>query len=250
MNHRPNKLLGQHFLKPQCSWVTDALVAAADLQPDDTVLEIGPGRGALTRVLAKHAGRVIAVEKDSELAEELQKENIRNVEVIQGDILKVLNEIKEKKYKVVANIPYYLTARLIRLLLEQHPQPACIVLTIQKEVAQRIVATPPHMSLLALAVQVYGTPKIIKNVGPECFSPPPNVDSSILQIIPRQTSFFDQNKIDHEKFFAVARRAFQQKRKKLSTSLGIKFPNITEKRPEALSLEEWMRLISLMGQES
>src|SRR3989344_2272710 len=134
------KSMGQHFLK--CQWVAQTMIKTADLGTTDTVLEIGPGTGALTRELIKHAGRVIAIEKDEKLAENLKsalkKEGAINIKIITGDVLEFLSspnagrQILNTKYKVVANIPYYLTSRLLRLLLESNSRPELIVLTIQK----------------------------------------------------------------------------------------------------------------------
>ena len=209
---RPKKSLGQHFLV--CLWVTDTIIDAAELSSHDTVIEIGPGTGALTRVAASRVKRLIAVEKDERLADQLtadlQKEGIDNVEVVKGDILRVLKSpltlfqsgdfapsfIKGRRaaisletcklpattYKLVGNIPYYLTGRLMRLVFETAHKPSRIVFTIQKEVAERIVAEPPSMSILALSVQAFGHPHIIKRVPPGCFSPPPDVESAIISI--------------------------------------------------------------------
>ena len=216
---RPNKLLGQIFLRDRN--VLNKIIAAANLTARDRVLEVGPGLGVLTKELAKHAGRVIAVEKDKTLAElltkQLAEEKIDNVEVVKDDVLSFLprichsreggnpvrgklqqesrawipgqalddNPLSLTSYKVVANIPYYLTSHLIRLLLESANPPSDIILMIQKQVAQRICACPPEMSLLAVSVQFYAEPKIIALVAKKSFWPQPKVDSAIIRITPR-----------------------------------------------------------------
>lgn len=257
------KSLGQHFLK--CRWVSETMIKAAELSQDDTVLEIGPGRGALTRALAKHAKLVMAVEKDELLARrlslEFKSEAVGNVAVIPADILRLkLSDILPgpASYKVVANIPYYLTARILRLLLDNSPRPNLVVFTVQKEVARRIVARPPRMNLLALSIQALGKPRVIKMVPADCFFPKPKVDSAIIKISAISDRFFKEAGIDKGFFFEILRRAFSQKRKHLSNSLarlyakkavlaavkkaGLK-PGI---RPEEMSLEEWARLAKII----
>ncbi len=210
-NIRPNKLLGQHFLHDKN--VLAKIIGAANLTRNDTILEVGPGLGILTRELAKYAGQVIAVEKDRALAEILTKkladEQIDNVKIIADDVLKFLktkNYQPSAGYKVVANIPYYLTSHLIRLLLELSNPPQDIILLIQKEVAKRICACPPkleerrgakplhlrqgsggqaRMSLLAISVQFYAEAKIIASVSRKSFRPEPKVDSAIIRITPK-----------------------------------------------------------------
>lgn len=244
------KSLGQHFLR--CRWVVSTLIKAADLKSTDTVLEIGPGTGVLTRELVKSAGHVIAVEKDEALAERLCTEKLPRTTVIVGDILKSYDIASRKigAYKVVANIPYYLTSRLIRLLLEAKCHPKIIVLTVQKEVAQRIIAKSPKMNLLALSVQAFGKPEIVKTVPAECFSPKPKVDSAIIKISEITGQFFVKNAIDKEFFFEIVRRAFSQKRKMLTSSLrsyDIKhrvFNMVGRARPQELSLERWAKIAS------
>jgi len=262
------KSLGQHFLR--CRWVINTLIRAAELTPKDIVLEIGPGTGILTRELARRVKEVTAVEKDERLADELAQalahEKIRNTEILKGDILLLTQVIQAKlqakltsqnKYKVVANIPYYLTSRLLRLLLENAPRPERIVLTIQKEVAGRILAKPPKMNLLALSVQAYATPKIIKNVPASCFTPAPEVDSAIISIRDISDRFFQENAVDKNRFFTLIRRAFSQKRKLLANSLFVQHSMLDKSkiesivaglglpknaRPQELSLQNWARL--------
>lgn len=258
MNIKPNKLLGQNFLR--CAWVTDTMIETADLQRSDTVLEIGPGTGVLTRDLAKHVKRVLAVEKDSSLALDLEarlkKDKINNVRIIKGDILRLfpIEDLASGSYKVVANIPYYLTSHLLRILLENNPRPSIVLLTIQKEVAERICARDKKMSLLALAVQAFGNPKIVKTVPADCFSPRPKIDSAIIKIDGISDNFFRHYKITPEAFFEVARRGFSQKRKLLFNNLAQKTNkpvlqkiftelNISRTaRAEELTKEQWARV--------
>lgn len=255
-----NKLLGQHFLT--CRWVLDALTEAASLTKKDTVLEVGPGKGVLTRVLAQKAARVIAVEKDSALAQNLTRafarEHITNVKILSGDILKTFpslistHALDTTPYKVVANIPYYLTSRLIRTLLETDSPPECIVLTIQKEVAKRIMAKPHRMNLLALSIAAFGKAEYVKDVPKECFAPKPKVDSAVIHISDISQTFFAQHNVDKDAFFTLLRQAFSQKRKLLSSSLRKTLPNIKDilsacefpekARPEELSLDQWQML--------
>ena len=265
------KSLGQYFLR--CNWVVSTLIKAAELNVNDMVLEVGPGTGILTRELAKNARQVIAVEKDEKLADKLVKtlgDQTPNVTVIRADIMDMLqakltsqrgklslqHALLQKKYKVVANIPYYLTSRLLRLLLENGPRPELIVLTIQKEVAQRICAKPPDMNLLALSVQIFGKPEIIKIVPASCFSPKPKVDSAIIKISEISDSFFRKNSISQDEFFGVIRRAFSQKRKMLTTSLAGILPKSyvesalaeagahNKARPEELGPEQWAKIVA------
>jgi 16S rRNA (adenine1518-N6/adenine1519-N6)-dimethyltransferase len=253
----PKKSLGQHFLR--CEWVCGAIIAAAHVGPTDTVLEIGPGTGVLTRPLAALARHVIAVEKDERLAAELAtafaRDGISNVRIIAGDILKHLPDLPGYD-KIVANIPYYLTGRLMRLVMEGRRKPRLAALTVQKEVALRMTARPPHMNLLALGVQAYGAPALVKTIPASCFAPPPKVDSAIVVISDISDDFFIRTGIAQGAFFALARAAFGQKRKTLANSLT---PLVGDKtralaliraagmsdvsRPEELSREQWAALI-------
>lgn len=266
----PKKSLGQHFLR--CGWVLSTLVKSAEVGPKDIILEIGPGTGVLTRELAKNAKRVIAIEKDERLAEELRQtlknNKVNNVEIIPGDILKNLSSVIDTHklqttgYKLVSNIPYYLTSHLLRLLLEADTQPQSIVLTIQKEVAERIIAKPPRLNLIALSVQVFGRPALIKTVPRECFYPKPQVDSAVLAIHSISNEFFKRNQITAREFFKTVRQAFNTKRKTILNALGKSLPkNMRErvlsnakinsqKRPGELTPEEWANLAREMGKNS
>lgn len=260
------KSLGQHFLI--CDWAVEKLIESAELTSNDIVLEIGPGTGVLTRAIAQKAGRVIAVEKDevlaSALAAHLKKEGIANVKVLREDILRLLSGASPhtaelpKKYKVVANIPYYLTSRLLRMIFENKFPPELIVLTIQKEVAERIAASTPHTNLLALSVQAFGSPQIIQTIPASCFAPKPKVESATIKITHISADFFKKNHLKKETFFRMARAGFAQKRKTLLNTLGVLFPKpqlerilleiglAPSIRAEALSLAQWVRLIKIL----
>jgi 16S rRNA (adenine1518-N6/adenine1519-N6)-dimethyltransferase len=252
----PQKRLGQNFLADNGQ--IQKVLEAADVGPDDIILEIGPGTGSLTLELAKKAKKVIAVEKDRKMAEVLKEQlaNAKNVEIIQGDIRNtnpVALGLKAGDYKVVANIPYYLTAFLIRNLLENENPPENITLIIQKEVAQRICAKPPEMNLLAASVQFYANPKIAGYIKKTAFWPMPKVDSAIIKI---QISKSKSQDINKELFFKVIKAGFSQPRKQLLNNLarGLKIGKEETKswllqnniqpsqRAETLSMENWLSL--------
>ena len=251
-----HKGLGQNFL--QDPMALEAIVTAAEIQAKDTVLEIGPGLGSLTRYLAVSAREVIAVELDEKLIPPLKAvlSPYQNVQVIHGDILKLspLDLIAENDYLVVANIPYYITSAVIRHLLESESKPRRIVLTIQKEVAGRICARPGDMSLLALSVQAYGSPRIAAYIPAEAFFPTPKVDSAVLVVDIYPTPLIKQELLGV--FFKLVKAGFSQKRKTLRNSLssGLHIsPNQAaelltrleidpQRRAETLSIDEWERL--------
>lgn len=252
----PHKGLGQNFLQDPLA--LEKIVAAAEIQSTDSVLEIGPGLGSLTRYLAVSAREVAAVELDPNLLPPLKAvlSPYQNVRLIHGDILKLSPKdlIKEKDYLVVANIPYYITSAVIRHLLEGDSKPRRIVLTIQKEVAQRICAKPGDMSLLALSVQVYGKPHIAVHVPAAAFFPAPKVDSAVLSV-----DIYPSPLVKSEllaTFFRLIKAGFSQKRKTLRNSLssGLRISpteaaNLLthagidpQRRAETLSIEEWENL--------
>ena len=258
MPHIAKKSLGQHFLR--CAWVGHTLINAADVSLNDTILEVGPGTGALTRLLAARAGRVIAIEKDERLAraltKDLQSRDIKNVEIIPGDVLKLCSGLSpEHEYKIVANIPYYLTSRLIRVLLEQKNKPVAMALTIQKEVAERMCEKPPRMNMLAIAVQAYGKPEIIKTVPADCFSPKPKVESAIITLSDISDRYFKTYGISEDNFFTLLKSAFSQKRKILLNTLPLPKSKSAEllrrlgfspnARAEELSLAQWAEIMRL-----
>lgn len=258
-NIRPNKLMGQNFLiNPR---VLQKIIETADLK-NDIVLEVGPGLGTLTQELAKKAKKVIAVEKDKQMNEVLKEtlKDFKNVEIIEGDILKILKQkpsiLKSSKYKVVANIPYYLTSPLIRMLLESANPPEEIILMIQKEVAQRITAQPPKMNLLAVSIQFYAQPKTISYVSKASFWPEPKVDSAIIKI----SNIEKIKEIDQERFFKIIKAGFSSPRKQLANNLSEKLKIDKgeiksalakcglnpQARAESLRIEDWILLIQLL----
>lgn len=257
---RPNLLMGQHFLRSGA--VLAKIIAAANLSKTDTVLEIGPGLGVLTFELARWAKEVVAVEKDKRLAalleKKLKKERISNVRLITADILKIfpISHLSlPTSYKIVANIPYYLTGRLIRKFLTCEHPPTEMLLMVQKEVAERIIARPPKMNLLAIAVQAYAEPKILFRVPKNAFWPQPKVDSALIRISKISKRFFAAADVEESEFFAIVRAAFQGKRKTLENSLAknLKLPKaavsktlselgLLGKRPEMLGIENWIKL--------
>ena len=262
---RPRKGLGQHFLTDPN--ILRKIVEAAELSPESVVLEIGPGPGMLTRRLVEAAGRVVAVELDEGMVRLLRGEysHLPNLQLVQGDILQldpaVLIGDAESSglesplaYTVVANLPYYITSAAIRHVLEANPPPLRLVLTVQREVARRIVAQPGDMSLLAVSVQFYGRPRIVAKIPAGAFVPPPKVDSAVVRI-----DTYSQPQVDVpdvETFFRVVRAGFGQKRKQLKNALGaglgLPSDRVAEilsraevepnRRAQTLSLAEWARL--------
>jgi 16S rRNA (adenine1518-N6/adenine1519-N6)-dimethyltransferase len=264
-NLRPRKELGQHFLADP--HILRKIVEAAELSPEMAVLEIGPGLGTLTRLLARAAGRVVAVELDGAMLGLLREElaYLPNLELVQGDILQLdpvalirgsrsPNLQSPPTYIVVANLPYYITSAAIRHLLEAEPPPRRLALTVQREVAERMVARPGNMSLLAVSVQFYGRPRIVAKIPAGAFVPPPKVDSAVVRIdtygappVPVPGA---------ETFFRVVRAGFGQKRKQLKNALaaGLALPSAEvvgaltragvdpHRRAQTLSLEEWASL--------
>ena len=239
-NIRPSRRLGQNFLIDEK--VLRKIIEAAELSKDDIVLEVGPGIGNLTAELAKRVKKVIAIEKDQKMVEILNELlegwKVRNVKIVKADILKFspkIYNLKSKIYKVVANIPYYLTSPLIRKFLENTGvQPLQMVLMVQKEVAQRIVARPPeskrinpplrpslplgHMSILAVSVQFYAKAEIISYISKKSFWPQPKVDSAIIKIKPLINT--DKRLISADLFFKIVKAGFSQPRKQLINNLS------------------------------
>jgi len=253
---RARKRLGQHFLID--GEVLQLIASAAELTPDDVVVEIGPGLGILTRELAQRAGWVIAIELDNKLAALLKQTlaSFNNITIINDDVLKIKPEDLLQKpagYKVVANLPYYITAPVLRHFLEASAKPQTMIVMVQKEVAQVIVAEAGDMSLLSVSVQFYGEPRIISYVPAQCFYPPPEVDSAILRIdlYPQPTVTVDEGS-----FFELVRAGFAAPRKQLVNSLaqGLRLAKgevlplleradiAPQRRAETLTLEEWARL--------
>ncbi len=258
---RPSRELGQNFLVDPVA--LQATVAAAGLTSDDTVVEVGPGLGVLTYELVQHAGRVIAIELDKRLAARLPGEFplAANLTVVQGDVLRVnIGElVGDKPYKVVANLPYQITSAIIRHFLEVTPAPAVLVIMVQREVAERIVAKPPDMSVLAHSVQYYAEPSIVMRVPAASFVPAPKVDSAVLRIERRPQPLVQVG--DVNALFRTIKAGFLQARKKLGNalpsglaSMGIKLQKDVAlhvlttagvdpaRRAETLTMEEWARV--------
>ena len=292
---RPSKGLGQNFLVDRTA--LEKIVAAAELTPDDVVLEVGAGLGTLTERLAQCAGHVTAIELDRRLLPVLEHvlAGLSNVTLVQGDILsldpaellqlqiancklqisKSANQQIGKSanrqignlqsltpnlhYKVVANLPYYITSAVLRHLLEARLKPQCMVLTVQREVAERIVARPGQMSLLAVSVQFYGQPKMLFRIKPGSFYPAPEVESAVVRIDLHATPPVPIE--DAAVFFRVVRAGFAQRRKQLRNTLAaglgrspvevaarLREASVDPRqRAEALGLEEWARAARALG---
>ncbi len=265
---RARKGLGQHFLIDE--EVLKLISSAAELTPTDIVMEIGPGLGVLTRELAKQAGWVVTIELDSKLAAILKQTlaAFNNVTIINEDILQIDPEVllKEQReifspaisspfsYKVVANLPYYITSLVLRHFLEASLKPQIMVVMVQKEVAEAIVAEPGQMSILSVSVQFYGQPKIISYVPARCFYPAPEVDSAILRVTLYSKPVVDVT--DETSFFRLVRAGFTTPRKQICNSLtqGLGLPKaevlsllekatiVPQRRAETLTLNEWAQL--------
>lgn len=261
----PKDRLGQNFLLEKR--VAAKMLRAADLPAQaglslqDTVLEIGPGIGTLTKELAKSAKQIVAVEKDAVMVKILKEttEEFSNIEIIQNDILKLSSlrasypQLARSKFKVVANLPYYITSPVMRMFLETENKPECMVFMVQKEVAQRICAKPPDMNLLAVSIQFYAEPKIISFVHKGAFWPQPKVDSAIIRIVPHKAKL----EVKPKDFFHVVKAGFKQPRKQLGNNLtqGLKLSREKietwlsktgiqpTQRAETLSLEDWVGLV-------
>jgi 16S rRNA (adenine1518-N6/adenine1519-N6)-dimethyltransferase len=259
------KSLGQNFLIDET--VLDKIVSASDLNKNDVIIEIGPGLGTLTQEISARCKKVIAIEKDNKIAEMLEKKlqttNYKlQTTIINDDILKInLNELLKKyasngKYKLVSNIPYYITSPIIKLFLEAETKPELIILLVQKEVAERICAKPGKLSILALSVQIYGEPEIVDYVDKTAFYPEPKVDSAILKIKNIKKSALDRTLENNKNLFRIIKIGFSSKRKKLSNNISAGL-NIDKKesekilskaninlnaRAQELRLEDWRKL--------
>jgi 16S rRNA (adenine1518-N6/adenine1519-N6)-dimethyltransferase len=259
------KSLGQHFLRSKGA--LEKIVGAARLAPTDTVLEVGPGEGVLTELLLERAGKVIAVEKDDRLIAVLQQKFASEIasgkfELIHGDILEQNSEFRilnSGNYKIVANLPYYITGQFLRKFLEgTECPPKMMVLLLQKEVARRIACLPrqagtrrrqvaPKESVLSISVKAYGEPRYIATVKAGAFSPPPKVDSAILAIENISKEFFAET--DEKRFFGLLKKGFAHPRKLLARNLGVS-PSVLREcgvaqnaRAENVSLAQWRRLL-------
>jgi len=253
---RPNKAFGQNFIVDHS--ILLRIVEAAEIHVDDQVLELGAGTGVLTRELAKHARRVVAVELEREMLSLLVKttRNYTNVELLERNLLYVdpTEVFGSEPYKLVANLPYYITAPTFRHFLESANPPRLFVVMVQYEVAQRIVAGPGDMSLLGVSIQFYGRPSIIEYVPARAFYPAPKVDSAILRIDLKDEVPLTPGQRDS--FFRLVQAGFSQRRKQIHNSLthglhrknvevqaGLLAANIDpSRRAETLSIEDWLRL--------
>lgn len=263
-SHRPRKGMGQHFLVNED--ILAAMARAADLRREDIVVEVGPGLGSLTKVLAEQSSKVLAVELDRDLAAKLQEilAAYPNVHTIQHDILELDLAAELARvagtgditppYKVVANLPYYITTPTLRYFFERDKRPQVIVVTVQDEVAQRMTASPPRMNFLAVLVQLYGRAEIVRHIPPGAFYPPPKVHSAVVRIVMHAQPVIEGTQASH--FLRLVSAGFSQPRKQvhnpLAQALGIprdqviaalRASGLDEKqRAETLSLADWLRL--------
>lgn len=249
----PNKSLGQHWLHDRS--VLAHIADCAELTANDTVLEIGPGLGTLTSELLRRCKKVIAVEFDEELARKLPAQFPgKDLEVVQSDILSFDLSGLPMGYKVVANVPYYITSKIVQMLMTAPSKPSIAVLLVQKEVAQRLAATPGDMSILSVSAQVFADVTLGDIVPAHLFTPPPRVDSQVVILQTRTQPFFTD--VLEKAFFRVVKAGFSAKRKQLRSSLAgglgvsrdqaleyLASANIApDLRAESLSLDDWTRL--------
>jgi 16S rRNA (adenine1518-N6/adenine1519-N6)-dimethyltransferase len=263
---KPRKKLGQHFLVDEAALET--IISAANLTPDDIIVEVGPGGGVLTKELARLSSRVIAVEIDDRLVRDLDRDlsSFGNVEIIHGDILNIppqelLRETATQTYKVIANIPYYITSPILRHFLESKTRPSSMLVMVQKEVGEAISACNKN-SLLSLRIQFYSKPSIVASVPAKSFSPVPKVDSLILRL-----DVYPEPPLgipDVDSFFNLIACGFRSPRKQLRNSLAhsLELPHdmavlllqsaglSPRRRAETLSLEEWKSLWETLSNQS
>lgn len=285
----PKKSLGQNFLIN--AGVLDKIIKAAEIKIGDLIIEVGPGTGNLTKKLLSTGVRVIAIEKDHRLIADLEKEfNNTNVKIIEADVLNFdirnylefgASDLELPTYKVIGNLPYYITSHFLRQVLSEWPTPKLLVLMVQKEVARRIMSRPPimnpvrgktpeasanhalgagwtsnGMNLLALSVQYYADPEIISYVSKGSFRPEPNVDSAVIKLIPKPQRPLSTEK--EELFFRILKTAFAGKRKQLATTLPHVLPQYTKEkladlllkvgidpqdRPETVDMPHWIMFV-------
>lgn len=259
---KPERSKGQNFLIEED--VYNKIVESAEINPDDIILEVGPGLGFLTFKLAKKAKKVLAVEVDEKIASFLQTliigNKVKNIKIFNKDILKAKgdNFSKVDKYKIVSNLPYNITSIFLRKFLSLSNKPEIIVLMLQKEVVERIMAKPPKMSLLSISVQFYAEVEKIMDVKREYFYPAPEVDSAVIKITPNKKLL--KNYEEEKKFFKILRIAFSSKRKMLKNNLanGLKIDikkiekilidlNLDTKiRSEQLEISEWLKIFQFL----
>lgn len=260
IGEKPKKHFGQNFLINK--GIVEKIIKESNLSKDDIILEVGPGLGVLTFDIAQKVKKLIAVEKDRKLAENLKirliELNINNIQIVEQDILKFQPEdykLKTINYKLIANIPYYLTSALIKKFLEEKEKPKEMILMIQKEVAQRI-CQKEKSSILSLSIQFYADAKILFTVSKNSFWPAPKVDSAVIKITPRETP-----KTDPILFFRLIKAGFSSPRKQLLSNLSKNLQiergslenafskcNINQKsRAEDLKLQTWLSLLTSLG---
>lgn len=268
MIHRAKKSLGQNFLKSESA--LRMMCEAGDVNDKDIVVEIGPGKGALTEKLLERAFKVFAIEKDRDLIDILEEKFSKEIKskkllLIKGDILDFDPEeygLKEVKYKIVANIPYNITGAIIRRFLAETTQPKTMVLLVQKEVAMRIVASDKKESILSLSVKAYGQPKYMMKVGKRFFSPAPKVDSAIIAINNISLNNFSNSKTSEDLFFDIIKSGFAHKRKVLRKNLEsiletevideiFKNLNIDMKaRAEDIPISKWLEVVQHLNKKN
>jgi 16S rRNA (adenine1518-N6/adenine1519-N6)-dimethyltransferase len=265
----PQRSSGQNFLISED--VLKTIGDAARLTPQDIVLEIGAGFGTLTTQLAQSTQRVIAVEQDKRLLRAMRKlaSVYKNIFLVEGDVFKqwplFSGQLADQHYKLIANLPYNITSLVLRNFLESRPRPSEMVVMVQKEVAERVVASPGHMSLLSVAVQLYGSPEIIQTVSRENFWPQPDVDSAILRIRSIGQDHHGYIKMlgptKEKNFFRIVRMGFSARRKQLHNNLaaGLQLDDAAVRtllsqcsvdpaaRAQALSIEEWIKIANIIG---
>lgn len=248
-NIETKQSLGQNWLVNE--GVADRIVEAAHPERTDTLLEIGPGKGVLTSRLIRHIGELVAIEKDARLIEPLREQfaNTPNISIHEGDVLELDPQalgLKEYGYKIVANLPYYITARFLRLILAHWPAPKRAVLMVQREVADRLQAEAGDMNMLALATQAYASVSKLMNVSRGSFRPPPNVDSAVIVLEPKILN--PEERVHIERVLMFAKPAFEQRRKQLGNTLpDAPFHECSvasETRPQELDWTQWECLAS------
>lgn len=253
----PNKKLGQHWLTDK--FVLEEIAGYVDLGADDVVVEIGPGLGTLTEVLMEHAGRVVAIEYDKQLANKLSQSKLakENLIIKNDDFLRFDLSALPEGYKVAGNIPYYITGKIVRKILSAKNKPSIAVLLVQKEVAERIAAQPGEMSVLSVVAQYYSEVSLGVVVPADKFDPPPKVDSQVIILKPHPSNFRELHEQELEKkFLTIVKAGFSARRKKLHTSLaggvGVSIDQAKQVledagidsnlRAQSLSVEDWLRL--------
>lgn len=263
MQHKAKKSLGQNFLKSKSA--LDAMCKSSDLFKSDVVLEIGPGKGALTEYLLRSVDKVIAIEKDYNLCEILSekfKNEITNghLVLVKGDVLEFdpnIFNLRKGGYKIIANIPYNITGAIIKKFLTMEDHPESMTLLVQKEVAERIVARDGKESILSISVKAFGTPKYVMKVGKKFFSPAPKVDSAIITIKNISKSNF-KNLTEEEFFFQIVKTGFAHKRKVVIKNLEDLLPKDKlqefftkenknpKSRAEDFGLADWLNISRLL----